>query len=294
MKKTVSIIMSLLFVLFLFTACSAEESKTEDESLKFVTDYHYSDYDESALRGYEKLCSAVINGESEAKFNTALIDDVNRLFYTSFPLNALTEKLEISGDGSGVVITYKNDAEAHKTAVEDFNAKIKEIIAFCSDAKSTDRYIFNVYTYLTSEFSVNNENVTVYDTVMTSSGAPSAINSLFEYLVLLHGGKASHIMNITGTAVMLSLVEFDSEFYYFDPAGEISDNGGKALKFFAMNDSRAQKKADAAFTYTDNEKAPEIKNEKYNQLSQSTQFTADKNKVVVKYGTNEQINIDIS
>lgn len=104
MKKVICVFLILCALTAALYGCSGDSGES-DAGIGFVYDSHYSAMDESAVRAYEKLCAAVSAGESEVKFNTALLDDVSRLFYTGFPLNALVEKLELAADGSGVAVT---------------------------------------------------------------------------------------------------------------------------------------------------------------------------------------------
>ena len=90
MKKTISLILCAALFCSIFAACSnADSSDKTDESveadnvqIKITTDAHYASLDESSIKAYEKLCNAVLNYESEVKYNVSLTDDVNRLFYT--------------------------------------------------------------------------------------------------------------------------------------------------------------------------------------------------------------------
>ncbi|MDE6470974.1 MAG: hypothetical protein K2L19_08155, partial [Eubacterium sp.] len=74
--------------------------------------------------------------------------------------------------------------------------------------------------------------------MIDNKGYSAVLCSLFEYLVLQGGGKASHIINVYSSS-MISLVHFKGEWYYFNPALDIGDNQGKSLKGFAMNNERA-------------------------------------------------------
>ncbi|MDE6470973.1 MAG: hypothetical protein K2L19_08150 [Eubacterium sp.] len=158
MKKAISLLLSIILIMSAFTACTKGDSNDSDnnqtssdigiEQVKFTIDSHYENIDESAVRAYEKVCSAVINGEKEVKFNTSLLDDVHDLFYTSFPLFSLVESIQILPDSSGISLTYKNPDEEHKTIVSGFLNKINEIMAQCQYGKvSTDRYIL-IYIHI--------------------------------------------------------------------------------------------------------------------------------------------------
>ena len=126
MKKIICIILSLAIVTVLFSACSKQEVQEPAERL-ITVDSHYADTDESVIRAYEKLCNAVIAGEKEVKFNTALTDDVYQLFYTCFPLYVLVDSIDALPDSSGVSVSYKNSDEEHLSLVNRFFDRVEEI-----------------------------------------------------------------------------------------------------------------------------------------------------------------------
>ncbi len=280
MKKIISVLLAVILVSASLCACS-KTNESEDNS-RITLDSHYSDIGDSTVRAYEKFCTAVINAEPEVKFNTQLFDDVLQLFYTGFPLNVLVENINLSSDRSGVELTYKNDAETHKTIIEEFNARVDEILDECRYKKvSNDRLVFNIYTYLAGNFKIDNEVLTVYDTIMTGSGVPSCINSAFEYLVLISGGEASHLINSIGKGAIVSSVKLSNTYYYFDVAREISKTEGKALRFFAMDDVRIGEYVAGPLKYTDKVTAEPVENTKYSFLDDSQSYTADGDKIMV-------------
>lgn len=283
MKKAVSIILSMVLILGVFTACSGSSEQNDDaEEFNITVDTHYAEVDESSVRAYEKLCRAVIAGETEVKFNTSLINDVNRLFYTCFPLYSLVEVINITEDSSGVTITYKNSTEEHLSLVSQFFDKVEEIKSACGYGEvGTDRYIFNLYTYFTENVQIDNSVLTSFDTVMQGRGYSSAICSAFEYLVLQGGGKASHIINSAGAQNAVSLVEFKGQWYYFNPALDIEKNQGKALTGFAMNSGRA---GTGEFYHTDETPAEEVTDDTFDSLKGSDSFEIDGNSVKVSCG----------
>ena len=291
LKRIISLFLSAVVIVCAFYGCS---SKQQEHSLVnlITADSHYENIDESSYRAYEKLCNAVINGESSAKFNISLLDDVNQLFYTGFPLNALVDEIRVEEDKSGVAISYKNDADTHKQLVSEFSGKIENMLEKCKEENAnSDRVVFNAYTYVTSNFTVDNSIVTVYDTVIEGRGTSAAINSLFEYLVLLSGGKASHMLNLKGSLTVVSMVEFKGVNYYFDPAREIEKNSGKALVYFAMDQSRVGKYAPGRFTYTNQDNAPKITDREFEKLESSVSFTVGDNEISVNLKDNGQMSI---
>lgn len=275
MKKYISLLLSIIVCLTVFAGCTKSGS---DSEYVITMDSHYDYVNDTAVRSYEKLCNAVINGEEEVRFNTAHMDEINQLFYTCFPLYPLVESIDILENNTGVGIKYKNDMDKHKELVSQFNDKISDIMKECRYSKvSTDEYIFNVYVYITSNFKIDSSIFTTFDTVVEGKGYNASINSLFEYLVLRGGGKASHIISSTGSNIM-SMVNFAGKSYFFDPAKEIEINSGTALVYFAMDTSRAA----GVFLYTDNTDVEKIEDDSFSKLALSESYTVKKSTVTVQ------------
>lgn len=274
MKKCISLLLSIIVCLTAFAGCTKSGS---DSEYVITMDSHYDYVNDTAVRSYEKLCNAIINGEEEVRFNTAHMDEINQLFYTCFPLYSLVESIDILENNTGVGIKYKNDMDKHKELVSQFNDKISDIMKECRYSKvSTDEYVFNVYVYITSNFKIDSSILTTFDTVIEGKGYNASINSLFEYLVLRGGGKASHIISSTGSNIM-SMVNFAGKSYFFDPAKEIENNSGTALVYFAMDTSRAA----GVFLYTDNTDVEKIEDDSFSKLALSESYTVKKSSVTV-------------
>ncbi|MCH5320427.1 MAG: hypothetical protein J1E36_01610 [Eubacterium sp.] len=294
MKRLICVIISLVMIISVFTACSkADNSDTNQKNQENITiDTHYADIDESAVRAYEKLCDAVINYENEVKFNISLLDDVSQLFYTCFPLYPLVESIDFLEDQTGVSVTYVNSEEEHLSLVSQFFDKIEEIKAQCEyGSVNTDRYIFNVYTYITQNISIDNSVITTFDTALQGRGYSAPICSLFEYLVLQGGGKASHIMNLDAGANIISYVEFKGEWYYFNPVLDIQKNQGSSLIGFAMNDSRV---GGLEFNYTDESPVDKATDNTFDKLESSVSYALEGDKVNVICADNESFVLDFS
>lgn len=275
MKKYISLLLSIIVCLTVFAGCTKSGS---DSEYVITMDSHYDYVNDTAVRSYEKLCNAVINGEEEVRFNTAHMDEINQLFYTCFPLYPLVESIDILENNTGVGIKYKNDMDKHKELVSQFDDKISDIMKECRYSKvSTDEYIFNVYVYITSNFKIDSSIFTTFDTLVEGKGYNASINSLFEYLVLRGGGKASHIISSTGSNIM-SMVNFAGKSYFFDPAKEIEINSGTALVYFAMDTSRAA----GIFLYTDNTDVEKIEDDSFSKLALSESYTVKKSTVTVQ------------
>lgn len=299
MKKVLSILLSILLISAVFAGCTNQGDKDNAADVStdtYITvDSHYSFTDESVKRAYEKLCAAVIDGADTVSFNTQMLDDITQLFYTSFPLNSLVSDIHLLQDRTGVSITYKNDIDIHKQKVSEFYNKVNEILDACNlDNAGKDRFVFNVYSYITTNFQIDTTVVSVYDVIMNFKGAAASINSAFEYLVLCGSGEASHVVNTTGAASMISLVKFNSDFYYFDPGSEIISNSGAALKYFAMNDKRVSAYIFGGFNYTDQTEVGTVDNETYDNLAFSVSYKVTDDGISVDYGNNDSFMLEIN
>ncbi len=290
MKKLVSVFISICIIAAAFAGCSKDKAEEQADSLPVTYDSHYESYDASAISAYENLCKSVINGETEVKYNVRMLDSVNQLYYTGFPLNALVESIDILPDSSGVEIKYKNDTQTHLQLVAEFNAKINEILEACGLGNvDSSRFVFNVYDYINQNFQIDNSVVNTYDVILQGKGVKSAINSVFEYLILCGGGRASHTVSYDSTPNMISLVNFNNDWYYFDPASELENNGGKALKYFAMNDKRIGAYISGKPEYTDGMPVGTVTDDKYSNLESSSSYEAKSDGISVTLSNGENI-----
>lgn len=230
------------FVLCIFAGCSAEaesqkNTDTADSKITYTIDAHNTYINQSAVRAYETLCDAVVNGNSEALFNTSLLNDVNRLFYSDFPLSCLVSRLELNENNSGVNIEYVNEPEEHIKAVADFNKKVSEILSLCGYGKVNNNiFIINLYSYITKNTEITSKCNYSYDVIVNSKGYSFSFSNAFSYLLNQAGIKAS-IVNSTNENGICYMVEteFKGSKYIFIPFYEARDNGGKALSSFALD-----------------------------------------------------------
>lgn len=288
MKKTICFIMCAALLCSAFVGCGNErESVSTDNEikindLKITADAHYSDMDESVMRIYEKLCTAVMNYEAEFKFNTAMTDDVNLLFYTSCPLYTLVEGMEYLDDNSGVSISYKYDEEEHTKKIDEFKEAVNEIMTECGyGSVGSNQYLLNLYTYISKTVTIDNSVTTVLDTVINKKGISASVSGMFEYLLLQADISASHIINNDSDSIarMLSMAEFNGCTYYFDPASEISETSGLGLMYFAMDSERAAASGSGSFMFTDNTEPEDVSDDTYSKLEKCTSYTVEGSEV---------------
>lgn len=295
-KKVISALMALFLTVVLFSACSKAE-ETSSENLKITKDVYYSNMDESAVRAYEKVAAAIINGEGEVKYNLQLSDDVNRLLYTGFPLIELVESMENLSDLSGVSIKYKNDSEKHLELVDSFTKKVFEIMDECGYGTARNNvYLLNVYTYVAKKITYDNEVTNTYDTIMTSKGMSASISSAFEYLLLQGGVEASHLYGKDqgDNYWFFSRAEINGIMYNFDIAAEMERRGGEGLSCFAMTDSEMiDGGLKNEFLHTDSKEADAVKDDKFSALRSCAYYSIEGNTIKAALYSGKTVDVQI-
>lgn len=257
MKKTFSILLCCVLVCLTFFGCSdsGKDKSGSNTDLKFTYDSAYTSMDESSVSAYEALCTAIVNGEDSARLNLSMLDDVFRLYYTSFPLSALVDKLEESEDGSGLTITYKFSKDEHLEKVAAFEAKVKEIEEYCYNSTvNKNIYAIRLYNYVASSIKESeNASITCYDSIMTGEGTANSYANMFEYLLLQADIPAYHILATDngGAAWSLSQAELNGKLFYFDMMTEHYMTGGQQLQYFGMTSEDVANEGLIDMTYTD-------------------------------------------
>lgn len=195
MKKTISVLLALVLTVGLFSACSKdgkEETTTAAPAaytLAYTYDSHYAQTDPSAVRAYEKIAKAIVEGGVAVRVNTDMMDDVNRLLYTGFPLMALVDTVSVNSDNSGVTIKYKNNADTHRKLVGAFSKKVNTILKACGKGTvSHNVYLLNVYHYVATHTTYNDSVTDTYTAILQGKGMSAAISGMFEFLLQQGGG----------------------------------------------------------------------------------------------------------
>lgn len=259
MKKILSVLIVLAVAGTVLCGCSsnkAEKNNSNDFKISYTYDYHYSNINDSAVRAFNQLCDAVVSGESAVLFNTALLADVNRLYYTSFPLSYLVGSLSVNSDNTGLNISYIYDTETHLKLVDEFNSKINEIMTSCGYGQvNKSEYILNVYSYISSNTKYDSIYTKTYDVLINGVGSSSSISSAFEYLLAQGGIKNSHIYGMGAEELeFLSVADVNGENYIFNPGKECKETNGKGLSYFGLSYADLLDSGfDSGFTYTDEE-----------------------------------------
>ncbi len=261
MKKFIAIILSVVLICGAFVGCADKNdavptnSSTPASTLEFTYDTYYSSYDESTIHYYEQMCQAIIDQQTELRFNQSIYEQVSQLLFTSFPLVDLIEKVSINHDMSGITIAYKYDKAQHTQLVDDFVGKIEQIKSDCMFGKVSDNeFIINVYKYVSSNIVISqNSAITLYETITTNQGTSFTYSRMFEYILQQSGIDTSHVIALdkTNGTWGLSIVFMDNSYFYCDPTKEFKDNGGTKLKFFGMTTADAMACGLSGFRFSD-------------------------------------------
>lgn len=297
MKKIASLILAAAVMLCMFSGCTQNKDtaeKNENSRLLYIVDDYNSTINQSAVRAYEALCDAVVNGEEEVLFNTSLIDSVNKLFYTDFPLSYLISKLEINDNNSGLKIFYEKTPEEHAKAVEEFIKRVNEILEHCSYGKAeTNVFILNLYSYLAQNTELVSQCSYSYDVIVNSKGYSFSLSSAFCYLLNYAGIKASVVNsdNESGTSYMTE-AEFNGCKYIFMPFEEAKTNKGNGLCFFAMDYSELVPMGFINVNYSDGTYVAFDDNDIiYSQFRDSSEYTIDGNNLSITKTNGEIVQV---
>lgn len=299
MKKIISVILSLIIIASCFSACSSKESNVSGElNIKFTFDSAYSSFDNSIKRGYEAVCNAIVNGESDVRVNIGMLDDINQLIYTSFPLSYLVASIDVNKDKSGIYIEYKNDLDKHLELVKAFDDKVKSLEnALEYDTLSDNQYVLRVYDYITSNIKISpNMAISLYETIMNDEGSIFSYSNMFEYLLLQKGIEAYHIIaqDAGGGGWTVSCAKLCDNYYYFDVASEFYSNTGSRLEFFAMNFDDLKNEGLNNIIYTNKKDAMICDDDKFSACRECRTWSINENivEIITTNGESVEINIE--
>lgn len=298
MKKVVSLFLAVVMITAVFCSCSKGGSK--HEKLSYTYDSYYSDYsefDKNVVKSYEKLCGAVVNGEKSVKFDIDLLEDVNRLYYTSFPLSVLVEKMSLNEKKDGLNIEYVNDLETHKKLVSEFTDKVNQIMEECGYNKvSQKEYVLNTYSYVASKIEYDVNYTTTYEAIVKGYGSTSSYTSVFNYLLLQAGINATQVYGLNSNGLsFMSMAEIDNENYLFAPCNENKANKGFGLSFFGISYSDVLKLGFTdGFKYTNEEAVVfDETTEKYSNLRDTVSYDYEDGKITAIKSNGSSVEVEL-
>ena len=260
MKKILSLLFCTVIIVGVFAACHSdkeEASATVLDTISYTYDSAYA-FDDITTRAYTDLCKAVVNTEGEVRINPGVFDDTMQLFYTSFPLNALVDKIEATS--GAYKISYKNAETAHSDTL-DFIEKVHNVYENAEESDAVKAV--KIYNKIASSIKVSeNSAINCYETVMKGEGTSYSYSNMFEYVLQQNGINAYHVLCETesGVSKAISAAEFGGELFYFDLFAEYEDNGGKLLKYFGMTTEDVKNYGIKSMIYTNKQTADDASN----------------------------------
>lgn len=297
MKKILSFVLCVVVIACTFFGCSSAKSDNNQFNLKYTYDSAYKSFDESVVRAYESVCSAIVSYEPEVRINVGMRENIQQLLYTSFPLIDLVEKLEEKDDGSGLVITYKNDEKTHKQSIDDFVEIISDIQNECKIGQvSKTEYAIRVYNYISSHISISDDaTVSLYQTITTSKGTSFTYSNMFEYLLLQSGIDAYHIIaeDALKSGWGLSYAVLDNKPYYFDVMSEYYDNQGTQLIYFGMTSDDVANEGLSNLMYTNHDTASDADELEFDVCRKCVSWEISDNKLLVTRADNKIVEIEL-
>lgn len=297
MKKILCIFLTLV-VAVCFFGCSKANEKDSDNGnsqIKYTYDSAYAYFDQSTIRGYESLCQAVVEGEEEIRLNVGMLDNIQNLFYTSFPLSKLVKSIEKNSDNSGILITYINEKSNHLKLVKEFCSKVDSIIKACEqDSQSDSAFAVRLYHYIASNIvESKNPSVSCYETIIDNQGTMFSYSNMFEYILRQKGIDAYHILaqDAAGQSWALSSAVLGGEIYYFDIMSEFYANSGTQLIYFAMTTSDVNAEGLTNLTYTNQQTASDSSDLHFDQCRSCKSWEINGNSLLVTRSDDEIIEI---
>ena len=195
---------------------------------------------------YKIIVKGIDNGESEisvdlTKGNNSY-NKVKSALWWGYPLFKNVQDLHYYSDKKVLRLVYsKSQAELKKDA-ENFYKKVDTILT--DEIRNADDFskAILIYDYISAQTPDNNMNLNTYDVIMNGKGSCTPFSTAFEYLLSRVGVDCIHVTceNEEIGQTSLTLVKLGSNYYFMSPYHEAKNNGGKFLRYFALNELEAK------------------------------------------------------
>lgn len=190
---------------------------------------------------YEGLIGAIIAHNVGYTVTREIFDRISCLAVYS-PYYYLVDAIAYDADIGGVTLTYRNDGVTHAQLVEQFEQKMRELLARSGvfeigEDASGERRALCLYRFVASQCSYQyGENQSLFLCVLNDSYTDTAFNVLFAQLLLQAGIPA--VLAVDESGHFWTAAELDGSWFHFDPAYEFMGNAGYGLMYFGMDDTR--------------------------------------------------------
>ncbi len=266
MKKTVSLILSLIFVFTILTGCTGDTSSAEsslapvteaiDGEVRYGFNPHvysgiYDDnFDDKTRETFFGFCDAVLAGDEEFPCSDEIMyfNIVNTISHNCMPLATYfvcdTDDPVSHGVGR---IEYSMPHDEYLQKVSEFKEAVTDILneVFTygmseeERAKALYSYFETNYTYDYDALGITNDtNLSSYRLLTEHKGICQEIAPLFAYLLLQTGMDCTTCgaLNEANESHEWVVAKIDGEYYHIDPTFVMTDQG--TWKYFGMTDDK--------------------------------------------------------
>lgn len=194
---------------------------------------------------YKELLDAVIDGKTEVNMDLESQNQCNRIsrgIFAGFFPKVFIDDFTYDVDSKKINITYKIPVEEYKIKVNDFIAKVEEILNDNLSEKDDDfTKALKLYKYVATHITYDDDPMfNSYKGIMEGVGLCQTYSSIYEFLLRQAGIECSEAGGpmSNGTHHAWTIAKIDGVNYHFDPTFESTSptSKGQGLIYFAMSD----------------------------------------------------------
>lgn len=194
---------------------------------------------------YKELLDAVIDGKTEVNMDLKSqqqCDRISRGIFAGFFPKVFIDDFTYDVDSKKINITYKISVEEYKIKVNDFIAKVEEILNDNLSEKDDDfTKALKLYKYVATHITYDDDPMfNSYKGIMEGVGLCQTYSSIYEFLLRQAGIECSEAGGpmSNGTHHAWTIAKIDGVNYHFDPTFESTSptSKGQGLIYFAMSD----------------------------------------------------------
>ena len=305
MKRLLCLLCAMALLAACFcTGCNGTASKTEatvkgealhHEWKSFVySDFYRGIYDEDTEETFRAYCEAVSKGETEFVCKSSDFRIVSRLkMLASEYMPIAFMYANVTGIDSDDVahIDYGMSSEEFLTKLEEFKGKVLKILDdTCKAGYSDTENAIAIYDYFARNLTYTTYTSS-YVVLMEENGICQDIASAYDYLLGQVGIDACVCNSMINREYphTWSLIRLDGKYYHADPTFALSNPG--TIRYFGFTDegrSSMDNYEEFPFTYgfelyEDQEEKFKSKDDRFIDLSDSTDYELDLDNSQIKY-----------
>lgn len=194
---------------------------------------------------YKELLDAVIDGKTEVNMDLESqkqCDRISRGIFAGFFPKVFIDDFTYDVDSKKINITYKIPVGEYKIKVNDFIAKVEEILNDNLSEKDDDfTKALKLYKYVATHITYDDDPMhSSYKGIMEGVGLCQTYSSIYEFLLRQVGIECSEAGGpmINGTHHAWTIAKIDGINYHFNPTFESTNplSNGQGVMYFAMSD----------------------------------------------------------